>query len=142
MYKKCPRKHQSLDGLIQNFCVNKFGVLPLCYPCQLRQLPKYLHEYTFKFGGLFRIKKTSTAIYFCNQCGHREVNWVGLIMLSKQRITVFCQKKKDVIVPPHLCMNQDYISALKSERLPLFLVCIDNIYGLHLKGQTLILSQN
>jgi hypothetical protein len=61
-------------------------------------------------------------------------------MLSKQRITVFCQKKKDVIVPPHLCMNQDYISALKSERLPLFLVCIDNIYGLHLKGQTLILS--
>jgi hypothetical protein len=27
-------------------------------------------------------------------------------------------------------MNQEYISALKSERLPLFLVYIDNIYGL------------
>jgi hypothetical protein len=26
-------KHQSHGGLIQNFCVNKFGVLPLCYPC-------------------------------------------------------------------------------------------------------------
>jgi hypothetical protein len=27
------RKHQSHGGLIQNFCVNKFGVLPLCCPC-------------------------------------------------------------------------------------------------------------
>jgi hypothetical protein len=27
------RKHQNHGGLIQNFCVNKFGVLPLCYPC-------------------------------------------------------------------------------------------------------------
>ena len=27
------RKQQSHGGLIQNFCVNKFGVLPLCYPC-------------------------------------------------------------------------------------------------------------
>ena len=27
------RKHQIQEDLIQNFCVNKFGVLPLCYPC-------------------------------------------------------------------------------------------------------------
>jgi hypothetical protein len=26
-------KHQSQEGLTQNFCVNQFGVLPFCYPC-------------------------------------------------------------------------------------------------------------
>jgi hypothetical protein len=38
-------------------------------------------------------------------------------------------------------MNQEYISALKSERLSLLLVYIDNIYGLHLEGKTQILGQ-
>ena len=28
-----PRKHQSQRGLIPNFCVNTFEVLPLCYLC-------------------------------------------------------------------------------------------------------------
>jgi hypothetical protein len=41
-------------------------------------------------------------------------------MFSKKRNTVFWQKKWDAIVPPLLCMNQEYISTLKSERLPLF----------------------
>jgi hypothetical protein len=45
-------------------------------------------------------------------------------------------------MPPLLCMNREYISALKSERLRVFFVYIDNIYSLHLKGQTQILSQN
>jgi hypothetical protein len=45
-------------------------------------------------------------------------------------------------MPPLLCMNREYISALKSERLRFFFVYIDNIYSLHLKGQTQILSQN
>jgi hypothetical protein len=31
--KNVGRKHQSQGGFIQNFCVIKFGVLPLCYPC-------------------------------------------------------------------------------------------------------------
>ena len=31
--KKVARKHQSQEDLIQNFCVNKFGVLSLCYLC-------------------------------------------------------------------------------------------------------------
>ena len=34
------------------------------------------------------------------------------------------------------------ISALKSERLPLCVVYIDNIYGPHLKEQIQIVSQN
>jgi hypothetical protein len=42
------------------------------------------------------------------------VRWEGLIMFSKQKHT-----KGYAIVPPLLCMNQEYISALKSERLPL-----------------------
>jgi hypothetical protein len=71
---------------------------------------------TYKSDGLFRITKQSTARYFCNRSRYREVSWVGLIMFSKQTIT----EKKVAIVPPLLCMNQYYISALKSERLPLF----------------------
>ena len=31
--KNAARKYQSQGGFIQNFCVNKFGVMPLCYPC-------------------------------------------------------------------------------------------------------------
>jgi hypothetical protein len=42
------------------------------------------------------------------QYRHREVRWEGLIMFSRQIITVF------------LCMNRKYIPGLKSERLPLF----------------------
>ena len=30
--KNVTRKHQSQGGFIQNFCMNKFCVLPLCYP--------------------------------------------------------------------------------------------------------------
>jgi hypothetical protein len=54
----------------------------------------------------------------------------------------FLTEKGDAIMPPLLCMNQEYISTLKSERLPFFGIYIDDIYSLHLKGQTQILSQN
>ena len=50
-----------------------------------------------------------------NQSRHREVRWEGLIMFSKQTHT-----KGYAIVPRRLCMNQEYIYDLKSERLPLF----------------------
>ena len=50
-----------------------------------------------------------------NQSRHREVRWEGLIMCSKQKHT-----KGYAIVPRLLCMNKEYISDLKSERLPLF----------------------
>ena len=50
-----------------------------------------------------------------NQSRHREVSWEGQLIFSKQKHT-----KGYAIVPPLLCMNQEYISDLKSERLPLF----------------------
>ena len=124
-----PRKHQSRGGLIQNFCVNKFEVLPLCYTCQLMQLPIFLHEYTYNLYGLFSIKNkqatSQTAIYICSQGRYSPFSISrgasgGIIMISKQNITVFWGKKWDAIVPPLLYMNQEYITALKSERLPLF----------------------
>ena len=37
--KNGARKQESQEDLIQNFCVNKFGVLSLCYLCWIRQLP-------------------------------------------------------------------------------------------------------
>jgi hypothetical protein len=42
-------------------------------------------------------------------------------MIAMQTITVFWGKKWHAIVPLLLCMNQEYMSALKSERLLLFL---------------------
>ena len=50
-----------------------------------------------------------------NQSRHQEVRWEGLTMVSKQKHT-----KGYALVPPLLCMNQEYISDLKSERLLLF----------------------
>jgi hypothetical protein len=44
------------------------------------------------------------------QFWHREVRWEGLIMFSRQIITVFWQKKGDTIVQPLLCMNREKIS--------------------------------
>jgi hypothetical protein len=48
----------------------KFGVMPLCYRSLLaKTMAKFLHEYTYKFGGLFSIKNKRatcwTARYFC-----------------------------------------------------------------------------
>jgi hypothetical protein len=39
--------------------------------------------------------------------------------VSKVKNTVLTEKG-DAIMPPLLCMNQEYISTVKSERLPLF----------------------
>ena len=50
------------------------------------------------------------------------------------------EKNWDHRVTSHL-YEPEYISALKSERLP-FLVYIDNSYGIHLKGKTKMLCQN
>jgi hypothetical protein len=47
------RAHRQ-GGFIQNFCVNKFSVLPLCYPYGFLW-PIFLHEYTYTFCGLFSI---------------------------------------------------------------------------------------
>jgi hypothetical protein len=30
--KNVARKYQSQEGFIQNCCLNKFGVMPLCHP--------------------------------------------------------------------------------------------------------------
>ena len=77
----------------------------------------FLHEYTYTVYGLFSIKTNEqrgrqqymfAARGDIAQYRHREVRWEGLIMFSRQIITVF------------LCMNRKYISGLKSERLPLF----------------------
>jgi hypothetical protein len=74
---------------------------------------------------------------------HIRVKNVAIVLASKDnKKYCFLTEKGDAIVPPLLCMNQEYISAVKSERLPFFWVYIDNIYGLRLKGQTNILSQN
>ena len=76
------------------------------------------------------------------QFRHRQVRWEGLITFSKQICFCFLTEKVDAIAPYLLCINQLYISALKSERLPLFVVYIDTIYGIHLKEQIQIVSQN
>ena len=55
--KNVARKYQSQGGFIQNFCINKFGVMPLCYRSLLaKTMAKFLHEYTYKCCGLFSIK--------------------------------------------------------------------------------------
>ena len=59
--KNVARKHQSQGGFIQNFCVNKFSVLPLCYPYGFLW-PIVLHEYTYTFCGLFSIKKQTSNV--------------------------------------------------------------------------------
>ena len=54
------------------------------------------------------------------QFRHRVVRLGGANNVFKVEKYCFRQKKGDAIVPPLLCMNQEYISALKSEWLPLF----------------------
>jgi hypothetical protein len=69
---------------------------------------------------LFRIEQPDRQQYMsaargdANQSRHREARWEGLTLFSKQKHIKGC-----TIVPPLLCMNQKYISDLKSERLPL-----------------------
>ena len=71
---------------------------------------------------------------------HCEVRWEGLIMFSRQTITVFWRKIGDAIVPPLFVWTRS-TSPVWNQDAYLFLVCIDNIYGLHLKGQTHIDSK-
>ena len=55
------------------------------------------------------------------QFRHREVRLGGANNVFKVENDCFLTEKKgDAIVPPLLSMNQLYISALKSEHLPLF----------------------
>ena len=75
------------------------------------------------------------------QFQHREVRWEGLIIFSRQIITVFWQKRG--IRSCHLSFVWTGSTSLVwNLNAYLFLVYIDNMYGLHLKGQTQILSQN
>ena len=93
-------------------------------------MPIFWREYTYKLYGLFSKKKKKqqrvrqqyifAARGDITHFRHREMRWEGLIMISKQINTVFGVQMWDAIMQPLLCMNQEYISALKSERLPLF----------------------
>ena len=77
-----------------------------------------------------------------SQFRHREVRWEGLIMIAKQTITVFwgkkvgCDRANSPLYEPGVHLRFEIWTSTS------FLVYIDNIYGLHLKGQTQILSQN
>jgi hypothetical protein len=86
-------------------------------------------------ASLFYCRKT---IFLSNQIKSKVLFQVGTFtnstnISSHELLKSTCilrYELRDAMVPPLLCINQEYISALNSERLPLFLVYIDNKHKL------------